>query len=84
MHKGDRLAGIAAESVQERIAAKSVLSEVTLADIRNYPLLSPDEDDVSRIIDGLINRSIYQSVKNWTVAEPCFATRSRFNGYKNA
>ena len=56
----------------------------TLADIRNYPLLSPDEDDVSRIIDGLINRSIYQSVKNWTVAEPCFATRSRFNGYKNA
>lgn len=66
---GDRLAGIAAESVQERIAAKSVLSEVTLADIRNYPLLSPDEDEVSRIIDGLINRSIYQSVKNWTVAE---------------
>ncbi|MFP3415667.1 ethanolamine ammonia-lyase subunit EutB, partial [Bacillus sp. SIMBA_074] len=52
---GDRLAGIAADSVQERIAAKAVLSELTLADIRNYPLLSPEEDEVSRIIDGLIN-----------------------------
>lgn len=37
---GDRLAGIAADSVQERIAAKAVLSELTLADIRNHPLLS--------------------------------------------
>lgn len=66
---GDRLAGIAADSVQERIAAKAVLSELTLADIRNYPLLSPEEDEVSRIIDGLINGTIYQSVKNWSVAE---------------
>ncbi|MFJ7931416.1 ethanolamine ammonia-lyase subunit EutB [Peribacillus sp. NPDC096448] len=66
---GDRLAGIAADSVQERVAAKAVLSELTLADIRNYPLLSPEEDEVSRIIDGLINGTIYQSVKNWSVAE---------------
>lgn len=66
---GDRLAGIAADSVQERIAAKALLSELTLADIRNYPLLSPEEDEVSRIIDGLINGTIYQSVKNWSVAE---------------
>ncbi|MGC4377573.1 ethanolamine ammonia-lyase subunit EutB [Fictibacillus sp. Mic-4] len=66
---GDRLAGIAAETVQERIAAKQVLSNITLADIRNYPLLSPEEDEVSRIIDGLINEPIYSSMKGWTVAE---------------
>lgn len=30
---GDRLAGIAAESVQERIAAKQVLANLTIADI---------------------------------------------------
>lgn len=66
---GDRLAGIAAETVQERIAAKEVLSNITLSDIRNYPLLAPDEDEVSRVIEGEINEPIYQSIKNWTVAE---------------
>lgn len=66
---GDRLAGIAAETVQERIAAKEVLSNITLGEIRNYPLLSPDEDEVSKVIEGEINEPIYQSIKNWTVSE---------------
>ncbi|WP_349409997.1 ethanolamine ammonia-lyase subunit EutB [Pseudalkalibacillus sp. SCS-8] len=66
---GDRLAGIAAESVQERIAAKEILSELTLGEIRNNPLLSPEEDEVSRIIESQINERIYTSIKNWSVAE---------------
>ncbi|WP_282172544.1 ethanolamine ammonia-lyase subunit EutB [Cytobacillus firmus] len=66
---GDRLAGIAAETVQERIAAKLVLSELTLADIRENPLLSPEKDEVSRIIESGINEPEYQSIKNWSVAE---------------
>jgi ethanolamine ammonia-lyase large subunit len=66
---GDRLAGIAAETVQERIAAKEVLSNLTLSDIRENPLLPPEEDEVSRIIESQINESIYQSIKNWSVAE---------------
>lgn len=64
---GDRLAGIAAETVQERIAAKQVLSYLTLQDIRENPMLSQDE--VSRIIEGQINEPIYQSIKNWSVSE---------------
>ncbi|WHY59521.1 ethanolamine ammonia-lyase subunit EutB [Cytobacillus firmus] len=66
---GDRLAGIAAETVQERIAAKLVLSELTLADIRENPMLSPEEDEVSRIIESGINEPVYKSIKNWSVAE---------------
>ncbi|WP_240376769.1 ethanolamine ammonia-lyase subunit EutB [Bacillus piscicola] len=66
---GDRLAGIAAETVQERIAAKEVLSELTLADIRNNPLVPPEEDEVSRLIDGQVNEKIYSTIKNWSVAE---------------
>lgn len=66
---GDRLAGIGAESVQERIAAKEILSELTLQDIRNHPLLSPEEDEVSRIIESEVNEKIYSSIKNWSVAE---------------
>lgn len=60
---GDRLAGIAAETVQERIAAKLVLSELTLADIRENPMLSPEEDEVSRIIESGINEPVYKSIK---------------------
>ncbi|WP_047150352.1 ethanolamine ammonia-lyase subunit EutB [Aneurinibacillus tyrosinisolvens] len=66
---GDRLAGIAAESVQERIAAKQVLAELTLGDIRDHPLLSPEEDEVSRIIEEQINDTIFKDIKGWTVAE---------------
>ncbi|MCC3646418.1 MULTISPECIES: ethanolamine ammonia-lyase subunit EutB [Cytobacillus] len=66
---GDRLAGIAAETVQERIAAKLVLSHLTLSDIRENPMLSPEEDEVSRIIEGGMNEPVYQSIKNWSVAE---------------
>lgn len=66
---GDRLAGVAAETVQERIAAKEVLSGLTLSDIRNNPILPEEEDEVSRMIDGQINSKIYDSIKNWNVAE---------------
>ncbi|MEL3971952.1 ethanolamine ammonia-lyase subunit EutB [Rossellomorea oryzaecorticis] len=66
---GDRLAGIAAETVQERIAAKEVLSQLTLSDIREHPLLSPEEDEVSRMIENQVNKPVYESIKNWSVAE---------------
>lgn len=66
---GDRLAGIAAETVQERIAAKTVLSNLMLSDIRNNPLIDPEEDEVSMIIENDLNERIYERIKNWTVAE---------------
>lgn len=66
---GDRLAGIGAETVQERIAAKEILSELTLQEIRNHPILPPEDDEVSRIIESQINEKIYSSIKNWSVAE---------------
>lgn len=65
---GDQLAGIAADTVQERIAAKVVLSELTLSDIRNNPMIPLEEDEVSRIIDGDIIEEVYDEVKHWTVA----------------
>ncbi|MFC3886107.1 ethanolamine ammonia-lyase subunit EutB [Bacillus songklensis] len=66
---GDQLAGIHARDAQERIAAKHLLSDLTLADIRNYPLLPPEEDEISRVIEESVNERIYQSIQNWTVAE---------------
>ena len=37
---GDRLAGLAAESAQERVAAKAVLAELLLRDLRENPAVS--------------------------------------------
>ncbi|MBE6035732.1 MAG: ethanolamine ammonia-lyase subunit EutB [Clostridiales bacterium] len=66
---GDRLAGIAAESAEERVAAKVVLSHITLAEIRNTPAVPYEEDEVTRIIQDAVNESIYNDFKNMTVAE---------------
>ena len=66
---GDRLAGIAAESAEERVAAKVVLSELTLADLRNSPAVPYEEDEVTRIIQDGVNEKIYGEIQNWTVSE---------------
>ncbi|MCF6466266.1 ethanolamine ammonia-lyase subunit EutB [Clostridium sp. Cult2] len=66
---GDKLAGIAAESVTEMIAAKEVLSNLTLQDLRNNPVVPYEEDEVTRVIQDLVNEKIYNQIKNWTVAE---------------
>ncbi|SHS90064.1 ethanolamine ammonia lyase large subunit [Mycobacteroides abscessus subsp. abscessus] len=66
---GDDLAGISAENMKERMAAKLVLADILLSDIRNTPLLDPDTDDVSQLIENNVNEEVYQLVKNWTVAD---------------
>ncbi|MBV1818497.1 ethanolamine ammonia-lyase subunit EutB [Anaerosalibacter bizertensis] len=66
---GDSLAGISAESLTERIAAKEVLSNLTLSDLRNNPVVPYEEDEVTRIIQDAVNEKIYNGIKNWTVAE---------------
>jgi ethanolamine ammonia-lyase large subunit len=66
---GDQLAGIAAEDAKERMAAKLVLSELTLGNIRSNPLLPPETDEVSRVIEEAVNEKIYAEIRNWSVAE---------------
>lgn len=66
---GDKLAGIAAESAEERVAAKVVLSHITLEDLRNNPAVPYEEDEVTRIIQDSVNESIYGKMKGKTVAE---------------
>lgn len=66
---GDKLAGIAASSVTERIAAKEVLSNLTLQDLRNNPVVPYETDEVTRVIQDSVNERIYNEIKNWTVEE---------------
>ena len=60
---GDELAGLAAGSETERVAAKRKLAELTLAEIVRQPLIDPSEDDVSRLIFETFNQrsiSVYR------------------------
>ena len=47
---GDQLAGIAARSERERVAAKRRLADLSLNEVLRQPLIGPDDDNVSRLI----------------------------------
>ena len=64
---GDELVGIAATSASERVAAKLILSNLTLEDIYNNPVIPYEEDEVTRAIYDGLNLRIYQEIKGWTV-----------------
>ncbi|OAB38340.1 ethanolamine ammonia-lyase subunit EutB [Paenibacillus glacialis] len=66
---GDKLAGLAADSSEERVAAKVVLSQIKMSDLRDNPAVPYEEDEVTRIIQDQVNELIYSEIKNWTVEE---------------
>ena len=66
---GDTLAGIAAESDLERIAAKEVLANLTVRTIRENPVVPYEEDEVTRINQNSIDPVVYDEIKNLTMAE---------------
>jgi ethanolamine ammonia-lyase large subunit len=66
---GDQLAGLAAQSESERVAAKRQLAELTLAEIVARPLIDPSEDDVSRLILDSLDQEAFGKIKAMTVGE---------------
>lgn len=66
---GDILAGVAASSGSERIAAKEVLSNLLVSDLRENPVVPYEQDDVTRIIQDAVSEPIYNKIRNWTVGE---------------
>jgi ethanolamine ammonia-lyase large subunit len=66
---GDRLAGLAARSARERVAAKWALADVRLGEIVDQPLIDPDKDDVSRLLLDTFDRDAFQSIRGLTVGE---------------
>ncbi len=66
---GDQLAGIAAESAAERMAAKWVLAEVTLETLRQNPAVPYEQDEVTRVIDDAVNETVYGDIRGMAVGE---------------
>ena len=66
---GDHLAGIAARSERERIAAKRKLADLTLNEIVRSPLIDPSADDVTRLILETFDREAFRAIERMTVGE---------------
>ena len=66
---GDQLAGIAARSERERVAAKRKLADLPLSEIILQPIIDPSDDEVSRLILETHDRERFESIASMTVGE---------------
>jgi len=64
---GDALAGIAAESAAERVAAQMALAELPLATILAEPVIPYEADDVTRLIVDSHDRVAFAPIASLTV-----------------
>jgi ethanolamine ammonia-lyase large subunit len=66
---GDKLAGIAAETAEQNIAAKLALADATLADILDEPLIAYETDEVTRLIIDTHDTKAFSSIGSKTIGE---------------
>lgn len=66
---GDQLAGVAADDERERVAAKLVLAEVTLGELREHPAVPYELDEVTRVIEDCLDDAVFQRIRGWTVGQ---------------
>ncbi len=76
---GDLLAGLAAESGEERVAAQMALAEVPLKTILDNPPIAYELDEVTRLIVDRHDSAAFAAIshltvgdfRNWLLAESC-------------
>jgi ethanolamine ammonia-lyase large subunit len=69
LKSGDELAGLAARSERERVAAKLALADVPLSVIIDNPVIDPAIDDVSRLILDTHDPVAFAEIRSLTVGE---------------
>lgn len=61
------LAGVAATSAVERVAARAVLADVTLAQLREHPVVPYELDEVTRAVEDHLDTAAFRAVSHLTV-----------------
>src|SRR5246127_1289504 len=64
---GDQLAGVAAETAQERVAAQAALAEVPLATFLSEAVVPYETDEVTRLIIDTHDAAAFAPVRHLTV-----------------
>ena len=66
---GDQLAGIAATSAQQRIAAQLALADLPLTTFLHHPLVPYESDEVTRLIFDTHNPTAFAPIASFTVGQ---------------
>jgi ethanolamine ammonia-lyase large subunit len=66
---GDDLAGVSARDPVERVAARAVLSGITLAELRANPVVPWEIDSLTRMVESSLDESAYAAVKHLSVGQ---------------
>ena len=69
LRSGDELAGIAAHSMEERIAAKMCLADVPLIQFLEEPLIPYEDDEVTRLIIDTHDKEAFSEISHLTVGD---------------
>ena len=69
VRSGDQLAGVAADSAEERVAAQMCLAEVPLTRFLDEPVIPYEVDEVTRLIVDRHDRGAFEPVRELTVGE---------------
>jgi ethanolamine ammonia-lyase large subunit len=66
---GDDLAGIAARDAVERVAARAVLANVTLRELREHPVVPYERDELTRTVEDSLDEAAFRAVAHLTVGQ---------------
>jgi ethanolamine ammonia-lyase large subunit len=69
LRSADELAGLAAQTEEERAVAQRVLADVPLAQFIEEPLIPPEQDEVSRLILEQHDRAAFAEIAGLSVGE---------------
>ena len=69
LRSGDVLAGVAAESAEERVAAQFVLADLTLEHFLSDFVVPYEEDEVTRLIVDTHDAEAFAAIRSFTVGE---------------
>jgi len=66
---GDDLAGISARDAVERVAARAVLADLTLRELREHPVVPYERDELTRYTEDELDAPAFAAVAHLTVGQ---------------
>lgn len=66
---GDDLAGLSARDAVERVAARAVLANLTLRELREHPVVPYERDELTRLVEDELDAQAFAAVAHLTVGQ---------------
>ena len=66
---GDDLAGISARDAVERVAARAVLADLTLRELREHPVVPYERDELTRYVEDELDAPAFAAISHLTVGQ---------------